>query len=400
MASNEIAFVYTNIVIGGIQTLLIRISRALIKKGYHVYIYYNSIYPNGELEYKRLGAKVFKYQGDYPKNLKLNKNNIAVITFEVGVYIDLVRDNHKNNKDKNNIFLYSVHPYTFEYFYKGCKYGIFYKLFSKSFQKFVRESVLNGYVFFMDEQCLNSTSHEYGIIYDDNSIDNHILRIIYPVDSCGTVNSRKRDSFNILTVSRADFPFKGYIKGLIDCFCSMYHDYNIRLTIVTSGQQRDLVYAWSKGISNIEIVENVSYNELSKYYRNADIYVGMGTTILEAASEGIIAVPVSPYTYECRTNGLFTDNPNWVLTEENEGESIERILKNVISLSDTEREVLRRSSVDFVKKIYGEEVVCEKLERIILSDRVQKISQYKVLPLGYITFLKAKRIIKRIVKRQ
>lgn len=396
MRNNEIVFVYTNIVVGGIQTLLLRLSCALINRGYTVSIYYNSIYSNGEQDYTSKGIKVYQYQGVYPKSFEYKNKGLTIITFEALVYIKLVMDNHKCNSNQNDVFLYSVHPYTFEYFFKGCKYRVFYKLFHNSFYNFVRKSVLNGYVFFMDEQCMNSTGKEYSIDYDNGKMTDHILRIIFPIDNRRYVSSYLNENFRILTVSRADFPFKGYIKGLIEEFANLSNKYkNMKLTIVTSGNQVECIYDWCKGLSNIDIVENVSYESLPQYYKNADVYIGMGTTILEAAAEGVIAIPVSPYTYECKTHGLFSEKPNWILTEINEGESVSNELEDIVVLSEKEFNELRKKSRESLESLYGEDIVLEQFQRITSIDKKRKSVQYKILPFEYIAFLNAKKLLKR-----
>lgn len=398
MNKQNIVFVYRNLVIGGIQSLLIRLSDALIANNYSVTIYYNSIYENGENDYIGRGVKLAKYEGFCPNELNKIDEIQSIITFEAEVYIKLVINNHRFNKDKDKIYLYSVHPYTFEYFYDGVKYDLFRKLFHKTFYNFVKNSVEAGFVFFMDEQCLNSTSKEYSINVDKITIDDYILRIIMQAEDNYSLESRNQSEVKILTVTRSDFPFKGYVKGLIETCASLLDEgYNLFLTIITSGNQKDKLNEWCSDLKNVKIIEDVNYDKLSAYYRNSDIYIGMGTTVLEAASEGIITIPVSPYTYECNSHGIFSDKPNWVLTEIGEGKPVKELLKKLISLSEVEKKELQKRMVDSVTDLYGTNNVINRL-KIILDKNLNTKYQYKILPLSYIWFLSLKKLAWKIIK--
>ena len=393
----KITFVYENIVIGGVQTLLIRLSKALIKIGVNVEIYYSRIYERGELEFEEIGTNMYSYTRQYPYDIIESNKNSNIITFEVGTYMDMVVANKKSSN--TSIFLYSVHPYTFEYFYKSCKYSIFYKIFHNQYYKFVKRTVENGGVMFMDEQCFNHTCTEYDINNIDD-IDKYLLRVIMPVDDVEFNMDIHNNLFNILTVSRADFPFKGYIKGLINCFKELQMSgKKLKLTIITSGTEKEQVYKWCENQENIEIIEDVSYEKLKKYYREANVYVGMGTTILEAAASGVVAIPIAPYTYECNTYGLFSEKPNWILTEIGEGKNIKNNLEYLMGLSDSDYEKLSILSKKSVQKLYGEEIVINKFKDIISCSIKDKGAQYKYLPFGFILFIKIKKVVKNLVER-
>lgn len=400
MDKKNVSFVYKNIVVGGVQTLLLRLSKALIESGNKVSIYYNTIYANGTEVYTRYGIDLYKYEGDIPKSFNDDFGTQLIITFEPEIYIKLVINNYKNRKNKDRIFLYSVHPYTFEYFYNGCKYKIIKKIFHKTYYSFVKKSVEAGFVFFMDEQCLNSTSKEFLLKNDNNYVNDCILRIIMPTNGNYSCRNKEKTGIDILTVSRADFPFKGYIKGLVQVVSSIKSEgYDVRLKIITAGNEINKVRDWCNDISNIEILDNIKYEELPNYYRESDIYVGMGTTILEAAAEGIIAIPVSPYTYECNSHGLFCDKPNWILTEIGEGKSINELIKQIVTLNKEEKNNLQMKMINSVYNLYSIENVLKQLNKL-LSYKIDVRKQYKILPFGYIYFLKTKKIIRKFIKRR
>ena len=60
---------------------------------------------------------------------------------------------------------------------------------------------------------------------------------------------------------------------------------------------------------NIYIEGIVPYEKLEYYFEDADIYIGMGTTVLDACNHMVPALTVCSYTYEFLTIGFFYENP-------------------------------------------------------------------------------------------
>ena len=85
----------------------------------------------------------------------------------------------------------------------------------------------NHQIVCMDEQTIDYTKKFYG--YD--SFQAPILRLA--IDVVPEVRHTYDDSVHVLTIARAEFPFKGYILGLIDWFASTTKD--TYLTIISYG---------------------------------------------------------------------------------------------------------------------------------------------------------------------
>ena len=338
-----IAFLYKNIVIGGVHTLLYRMSNCLLQRGFSVGIYCNSISPDIIDFYHNSNIPLIIY----PKNLKyifreLNSNDNYIIVFEFDLYLDLVLNTRK--RGNNKIFLYSVHPYTFDYYFLGVdlKKKFHHRVFEKEYSKFIAEEVKNGFIFFMDEQTLLHSIQEYHISISPSEYESHIVRIIMNKhNSIKKEEDLYKHKFEILTISRADFPFKGYLKELIQIVYEFQKKENVGLTVISSGPHIKQLMNWIETYDVkqefISLVTNVPYNKLNDYYNKADIYVGMGTTILEAANCGVISLPVEPYTYECKSYGFFNSNPKWVLTDYNKGSDVRIFLSEVMNMPLSEK---------------------------------------------------------------
>jgi hypothetical protein len=113
----------------------------------------------------------------------------------------------------------------------------------------------------------------------------------------------------ILTVARL-VEMKGYVEGLINDFADIARASKVpcRLLVVGDGPLRPEFERAARrtGLGHrIEFIGSVPYAELHAYYARADIYVGMGTTLLEAAAAGVPAIIATAFTARFVTPGLF-----------------------------------------------------------------------------------------------
>jgi hypothetical protein len=168
----------------------------------------------------------------------------------------------------------------------------------------------------MDALSVEETEKYYklNIKSRDSLIFNLPIKVI-ELDECIIDDKKRSGEFNILTISRAEFPFKGYILGLIDDFdiiCKSHH--HVKLTIITFGRDIEKVYKKLEELPNgvrdrISIVGQTPYENLSEYFNKAHVFLGMGTTLLDAANYGVPSLVVQQYTYRNFSSGLFHTQP-------------------------------------------------------------------------------------------
>lgn len=113
----------------------------------------------------------------------------------------------------------------------------------------------------------------------------------------------------ILTVARL-VEMKGYVEGLIKDFAEIARGSKVpcRLLVVGDGPLRPELERTARrtGLGHrIEFTGSVPYAELHAYYARAHVYVGMGTTLLEAAAAGVPAIIATAFTARFMTPGLF-----------------------------------------------------------------------------------------------
>lgn len=325
---------------GGTGTLSIRLSENLIKKGYEVlYICQEINDINNANNLRKIGVEVHKWKQNKVSDKLIQtygrNRNYIFLTYSLNEF--LIVESMKEYINIHKSILYVVHQYGL---IKGCGLSNWLKsLLTIFYKKIVIKMLNNESVIFMDDFILSFTEEYYNL--ECNNKDNLIINlpmVVSKFDFNSVDNKYKLNIFNLLTISRAEFPFKGYLIGLIKEFnklCEIYND--IELTIITFGQDVERI---NKEINDLptEVKEKIhvcgqtSYDKLSNYFNRSHLFVGMGSTILDAANHSTPSLIVSQYTYDCYTSGFFHMQPKLLIAKENGSEGIKAYVKKVKSM--------------------------------------------------------------------
>lgn len=144
-------------------------------------------------------------------------------------------------------------------------------------------------------------------------------------------------SKEIITVSRFDFPHKGYILGLIDNFSVLKKNYpNVTLRIIGYGNGlnslKTKISSMEPDIADSIILEGpVPYNKLYEYYNNAKVFIGLAGALLDAVSYGLLSIIARHYCDSCEVYGFYHSSPDKVISSE-PGDPIINFLDIVFSL--------------------------------------------------------------------
>ena len=171
-----------------------------------------------------------------------------------------------------------------------------------------------GMVIAMNEGCLEGHRRRYGYRFSRSSL----IPLPMVLPELPAVAGARQECV-VLTVARL-VDMKGYIEGLIFDFAviSRSADVPCRLVIVGEGPLSDRFedVAAEAGIRDrVEFAGAVPYGRLNDWYKRADIYVGMGTTILEASAMGLPAIIANAHTREFISPGLFSSDDQLGLGE-------------------------------------------------------------------------------------
>jgi predicted hydrocarbon binding protein len=166
-------------------------------------------------------------------------------------------------------------------------------------------------IFFMDEEVFKSCVVYYKL--KENNLCREILRLPIVINNDISSASR-REVVNILTIARFDFPFKAYTLGLIDAFQEIVNFLpNITLTIIGYGEGESLIkqkiMELKKEVKEkITVINKVAYSEIDHYIDKCDVYVGMGTTILDAVNRNKITISAVGYQLCDLATGFFFED--------------------------------------------------------------------------------------------
>lgn len=402
---------------GGVETYIYRMSKWLISNEYDVIL----MLPEkcSEIDEKlledtrKLGVKILfnlpvpnNHNYGMPTfNIKLNlpeKTKVYIISTTIAdLYIAEALMYSNQNINFINI-AYMLHPEAFVY--KDDKSNFFNKIFfNREYKKIKTKLIKNNILYFLSEEHKKTFVHT---TYK-KQIDGRILRLGININDLNKEkilhHYNKREKI-LLTVSRFDFPFKNYLKGLVKSL-AVIDNQNIRMKIIGWGKdEKELVKTIKKLPSSLQqrisIIGGVSYSELCDYLNDSYIYIGEGTSVLDAINNNVVSIVVNEYDDECKTDGFFSDNYN-VTTTSCTKYKIDYLLNKVLSFS--EEEYVEQFMKDY--KTFEEHYNIDKVMNLITSiennnaHSITKFQIKKYMIQKYI-LINLKNLVNKIKKRK
>jgi glycosyltransferase involved in cell wall biosynthesis len=185
--------------------------------------------------------------------------------------------------------------------------------------EFVEQMNLRGMVISMNEACVAGHRELYGY-----SLEPAPAIVPLGVDMPEVCSATPRDGNAVLTVARL-YPMKEYVFGLIDAIALLAQERagrRVTLTIIGDGpllgELRKLAHV--RGIGDrVFFAGSVPPVELQSYYAKAGVFVGMGTTLLEASGQGLPSVVAIGHSKAFEAHGFFGDTPGYSLGEASSG---------------------------------------------------------------------------------
>lgn len=296
------------------------------------------------------------------------EDQVKIITFK---WMDFIICNVK--RPKVFTVFYAVHYQALTF--GGAITSVKRKLCAFLFGNILRELCDNSQIICMDEQTVRYTKEYYGY----NDFFPHMLRIAVDiVDDDYVVPNRALDSnrIDILSIARAEFPFKGYLIGLLNWF-DKNNDNCMSLTIITYGPDEkkvfDLVDTFDSDTrERIKIVGKTDYGNLERYYRNSNLYIGMGTTLIDASQRGIVSIPVLPYTLDLVAKKFFYEDYRILALDDDSINNFEQLLIDFKNMSFEQRKKSACESRNAVLSHYGTKSIVMQMLTIINESEYNK----------------------------
>lgn len=323
-----IYFYYPLNTIGGAETLLLRMARYFVKYGNSVTILSTEVSNNYITEQLNEICNIVKVNciNDIFKIYRCTEHlehhrDTFICFFLIDFFqcYNIISQKHLNM----DIIIYVIHPYNL--LLNGIKRNFIAKWIAlETFKGIILDLIQSKRIIFMDNICIENTELFYKL-----SINNIAIRVLLPMNVFPALSEMRLLNIamtrikkkRILAIARTEFPFKGYLVGLIYLFQSIRERFpNVSLLIITTNKsllkKSVLEYENNKNIKisykNITILENVPYDSLSEIFLSSYVNIGMGTTILDAANYALPSLVVKSYTYNCSFVNFFHEKPTCI----------------------------------------------------------------------------------------
>ncbi len=362
---------------GGIETLVLRMCKWLYENNIPTIL----VVDEDRVENEAILLEASKYNVEIvalpfrtfvsPKRIKdkvrvNNNEHVQIITFTYPEYFlgEVIKSCY-SNANIDSIF-YVPHQYglIMEFNFSNKYLKSIAKIVGKHC---VRQMYRSDQIINMDDLCAKRLETEYDIKVETNRTIPLAMEI-FDINYERIHNIFKEEEKNILTIARCEFPFKGYMFGLMDMFDELAeNDDSITLTIIGDGPDfNQLKDAWNKQKykSKIRLVGSVPYNELNKYFSTTRIYIGMGTTLLDAANSSVVGFPIGSYTYECKGYGpYYEDGMNLGGLH---GEiDITNLVRESLSLTESEYKSIVEKQHEEIKRYYDIDSVMFRIDSLV-----------------------------------
>ena len=384
---------------GGTASLSFRLLMALRDNGYNCMYFCRQI--NDENNYK-----LFKNNGipveciddySYKKHFDKRCDNSFIykfVTYSIDEYLIVERLKNKYSNIESCLY-YVVHHFAF-----GSADSLWYNRLMSivRYRHVVRRIYSNRSILFMSDLCLKNARTVLSLKMPLAEKLVYYLPMRINDYSTNQICEKKRHNpFVISTITRLEFPFKGYVIGLLDWFERNFLRYNLELTIVGDGQGQGVFLERLSTMAEdcrkrIQYYPNIPYDQLSDIFSITDLYVGMGTTLLDAANNLTLAVPVNGYTMNLEVSGFFSENIKEVYAV-GPLKPIDSLVHKLVEMSDEEYTKYINRQYDFFCKIYD---INNFVNYIISSDydnrKISLLQLFKIYlfdySINYLTILK------------
>lgn len=339
---SKIVIVYRDVIVGGCELLIEKLTKQFVLRGNEVFILYQNCEKEMKTRYINAGAKTLQLdRWDVNAITQFDTGDeLSVLTFLISDYLKFYYITRKTKA-----VVYAVH-------FKGLAYKNPLKI--KLAGPIIKEMQNNNNII-----CMDKMTNEYTIsCYKDVKLSNNLI-VPIPIEIVDVndetfKNRSSIDKFNILSIARAEFPFKGYLIGLVDKYKDWYLDNNnVSLTIISYGKDIEKLKSAIDGLpsdikSSITLVGKTNYEYLDKYFSDAKLYVGMGTTLLDASQRGIPSIVVVPYTQDLIASSFFYDDNTKLAQEDTTSNTIDTLITEAMNWTQDEyieKEKLSRNAV-------------------------------------------------------
>jgi hypothetical protein len=352
---------------GGAELLIEKIARHLISINEKVMILTSVTNESFLSRVSDLNVKIIKnlYSKKEIKKLDFNSND-KIITFSFETFSALNYSVKKTVKISNYVITSNELLVG-----KNINNKLFKRMIISTYGHYIFGLSLKNQMIYMDKESIKLTADFYNI-----KLINKFVLLPYEIKKFDLDIIKKRidarkNTFELLTISRADLRIKGYLLDLISGFekFDSKHE-NCHLTIITFGQDMDKIveqinHLPEKTKKNITLVGETKYENIFDYLKNCSIYVGMGTTILDASNAFCIAIPVAAYSNCFLSEGFFSNNPQSFVSDLKNSFNGYDLVEKVYNLSDDDYLLYMNKGYNALVENYNINLTVDKIIHLL-----------------------------------
>lgn len=350
---------------------------------------------------------------------ELAKKSIDIIYYNISTVGKINILNKKDffrNNEKKIIICSDLHCYVglqnLEYKYPHNTSVLFYclhphatiiekrKLLNCPYRVFLKEHLNNG-VMFMDKETWAFFSTYYKL-KEKTEKYYRVGEFIGKLETARIIENaeKRKKKFEILTISRMEIPFKGYLLGLIEEFAKLAEKNEaLHLTIVGDGPDRNLIEEKLAELplfirKRINEVGLIPYDQLDGYYENANLYVGMGSTLIEASKKGVPCIVATAFQTKSLSAGFFDDEYDniggKIFHLDHPGVRFGELIQKTLEYNDHQYIERCLKAYDTVSKLYNIDVIMKEILDLASSKKLVKPSKLLLIYNGIIFRIKVK----------
>lgn len=403
MTNKVIVFINPHFTLGGVDTYFYRMIKWLSARDIRTILLLTKNAKVDEKmveEVKQLGTQVRMEIEPYPLTGEMSPTHIR-LNLEPGTEVTTITTRYAgffqaqqlkiDNPQLHFTFMnYMTHEHGFKADIEPLdknKMGIAKYSFHKVRYQFYKN--LTEKVFQSKELYFQNDIHRYSL-YDYYHMDHsetmgpniHLGIDIPELDEEAIKKRCDRKAFSILTIARFEFPFKGYLLQLVEQFAELCGKYdNLELTIIGGGPDEQRLLDKIAGLPEkaqrkIHLPGYVDYERLKEYFSHTSLYVGQGTTVLDAGKQGLLAVPVSSYTEESTSYSYLYEYVEIYAPEPKYKTS--HFIEKTIHMSDEEYIEASKKTYENVKKEMDLNNVMPQILAVKNAERRYEMSQWKI----------------------
>ena len=341
-----IIFINGSMKIGGIETYIYKLAKYVIhNKAFVMLILHrkgvvDSLYDdvfNSDFSYIQRGN--IKLEEVRERVKQWNISTIKIISFDMPSFAQGEKIK-KGIKDLNiDTFIFIPHfKGEFIYLEENCC-GPFKKAIQSVTQRIIRKMQNNYNILYFNQKHIDTLKDKYNICCDIDTnyfIPSHsIEKFDFDEERCIKLWQRKR--FNIVSISRFEFPHKGYLIGLIGVYRKLKDKYPfITLTIGGYGPdqhvlENEILKLPEEIRKDVKLIGKVAPQKMKDFFDDANVNVSVAGCYLLGVKNGTLSIPARHYSYDCEVYGLSPEANEFAVSEKT-GQNLYDLLEVVLNM--------------------------------------------------------------------